>query len=217
MEEISYDKIQSSLKLLIENYDMELVELSDYKNLYDAYKIITYVKEVDQTLLSSILVYQYRPSDIKIGTLGSFLFGCMQDYYGETNKECSPLCIENKIDENTECEYQVWIQMKNNCIEYINNSKNSHAYIYLLTKNHIFESKDIEKLRDNGVKYAQLVLTKNSKHELIDKLITLDQLPVKTTVIESIKNEITNYKYAELPWFYIIIILIIIMIFIFTM
>lgn len=214
MEDLTYEKLQSSVKLLIENYDIELLDLSEYKNLYDAYKIIHDINQTDSKLLSSILINQHRPSDIHIGTLGSFLFGCLQDYYGETIKECSPLCIGNINSFNNECEQQVWIQLKNNNIEHLNNSKNEYAYMYVSSYNPTFESNDLITLKNNNIKYIQLVYTKNSKHEFINKLISLNELPMKnSTVITTIKNELSNYKYDQIPWLYVAIFFLILIIF----
>lgn len=75
---------------------------------------ISYLRgKEDYDLLYEIINRQYRPSVIKDETIGAFLFGCMQQDYGDIDRGCTIACLNsfNPDHQPLICSYQLWLQL----------------------------------------------------------------------------------------------------------
>ena len=75
---------------------------------------ISYLRgKEDYDLLYEIVNRQYRPSVIKDETIGAFLFGCMQQDYGDIDRGCTIACLNsfNQDHQPLICSYQLWLQL----------------------------------------------------------------------------------------------------------
>lgn len=182
------DKINKCVELLSENANIELVEVPKYRKIYGAYR---YLKKIYEqmpeyhTHIADLINNQFRPTVLHIGTIGSFLFGCHQYYYGHISQACSPLCIGNLHSTQESCQYQIWVQQKNSDFILIGNTHSSHAYVFLNIPNYIFTTSDIQQFKDAGVEYLQLVRTHNSKHDYSSKLLPLSDIPISPSIPSS--------------------------------
>ena len=173
--------IQKYIFLLSENANIELVELPKYQRIYRAYRKLKKLYETGpelQTMISNLINEQFRPTVISIGTLGAFLFGCHQFYYGSISKTCSPLCIGNLYASEEKCSYQIWIQRSDLSFRRIGPTDSQYAYIFLFQPNYMFSSLDIQQFKEAGIIYIQIIQTKNSKHAYQSKLHALADIPV---------------------------------------
>lgn len=65
-----------------------------------------------------------HPTHIESDTVGSYIFGCDFDYYGDVDKNCSLLCQQAR--ERRPCDSQVWGGRTK-----LNNADSHHAYLYI--------------------------------------------------------------------------------------
>ena len=149
----------------------------------------------------------YRPSELEINTVGSYLWGCSQNYYGDVNKSCSPLCINSLFSKETDCQYSVWTYSSNQ-LKNILNVQTSKAYIYVEKDWTGFLNSDIENLKTYGISHATILKTQNSQHKIILPMISINNLPV-------IKNYFQEYELKEGGNYYWLVILIILAIVLF--
>ena len=143
----------------------------------------------------------YRPTELEINTVGSYLWGCSQNYYGDVNKSCSPLCINSLYSEDNDCQYSVWNhsgELKN-----ILNTKTTQAYIYVENEWTGFLKADIEKLKNHGISHATILKTQNSQHKIVLVMTSISNLPIIREYFEhnEVKEERNYY------WIIILIIL----------
>ncbi len=65
------------------------------------------------------------PTEFKHGTVASGIFGCEREYYGDGERECSPMCVKDG------CRKSVWVMNSNGTnMKCIHESKGHTAHIY---------------------------------------------------------------------------------------
>lgn len=188
--------LKNAIQILAENYDTPLENLDEYKQIVEENK--------QDPNLFNIINEQFRPMNIKIGTAGSYLWGCDQNYYGNINKTCSALCnggigYENN---NQTCQYQIWTYINKLLLK--DNISSSKAYIYVSKEWNGFKKEDVEKLKNNGVEFATILITENSKHEIIVPIVQVEDLPI-VEEIEIKEVDPQSYKIYYIILFFIII------------
>ena len=181
--------LRNAIEMLAENYDTPIENLEKYKNIIE--------QNLNDPNLFPIIEEQFRPTIIKIGTAGAYLWGCNQNYYGNVSKSCSALCNNglqyNNNYDNT-CQYQIWTYDKE--LTSKGEISTSKAYIYVPINWNGFKLKDIEKLKNSNVLYATVLTTENSQHKRIIPITSIDNLPIIKDYIEDVNHEkSSNYYY----------------------
>ena len=163
--------LKNAIKTLAENYDTPLSQLQQYKEVVE--------QNLNNPELFQLIKGQFRPTSLKVGSAGAYLWGCDQNYYGNVSKSCSALCngaIQYNNSLNT-CQYQIWTYDNEELIP-VRNISNSRAYIYV-DKNWLgFLEKDIEKLKNSNVSFATVLTTVDSQHETLTEMTSVDNLPI---------------------------------------
>lgn len=205
LQKVDFNEIKKAIKLLSENHQIEIKNLAEGSKLQQSYQMIKFtvnlLRKTDQyTMIPDIIRMQYRPTVITPGTIGTFLFGCFQNCYGDVFKICSPLCIDNIPSEkyyNTECKHQIWVILDkdntyNKNIKYglINSNGSNHAYIYVDKDFSYFNEDEIEIFKKEGMEYAQILITEKSKHHILIKMTPIDKLPIKSN--NELDNDLDN-------------------------
>ena len=190
------DEIEKEVQFLAENY---------YRSIHDP-NILEAKNKVEQfrndPRLFDIVNQQYRPTEIEVGTVGSYLWGCVQNYYGYVNKSCSPLCSESLFKSDShQCQYSIWTY--DNKLKLQSNVSNSQAYIYVSKDwDFFFKKEDIEKLEKHGVRYATILKTENSQHKIIIPMTSIEELPRNDF-------ELKEEKKSSSVWLYFLILILI--------
>ena len=185
--------MKEAVEILAKNYDKSITDkyLTKYKEIVE--------KNRYNPLLSDYISEQYRPTTIEVGTFGSYLWGCSQNYYGNVNKNCSALCagsLDFNLNESVEmqtCQYQIWTYDKELKLETPKISS-SRGYIYVPEDWNSFNKSDIERLKN--VDFASVLTTKESKHTTIIPMTAIENLPISEkseTVFKSRKSNIFYY------------------------
>lgn len=172
------------------------------KNVVDDINILR--NYTNQEYLKNYIIKLHRPTDIKPETVASFIWGCLQNYYGSVSKSCSLLCTNSLFNHNKlqDCHYQTFLYSRSglnlitnsedsqaiNSNAYSNaystqviNSKNkikSKAYIYVESDFNGFTDSDINLLKSYSISFAILMSTENNIHNtLITEITEVDKLP----------------------------------------
>jgi hypothetical protein len=188
------NNVEHHIKILTDNYKINLNDIQKFPIVYNAYENIniylynTQMGGIEYQRLINIILKQYRPSNILPNTIGSFLFGCFQETYGDVNSSCSPLCMnsiqKDPYKKSISCDNQIWIQTDN---DYDNirfrklgtsKCKNPHAYVYVKINFEGFNLSEINEFKRNGISKIQLMVTYGLKHHNITKMIDIDKLPI---------------------------------------
>ena len=200
--------MESCIKILAENYDLEL----DNPVIQDAYEKVKKTKNVEKEEISKILKKYYRPTTLSMGTVGAFLWGGMQNYYGEVSKSCSALNNGSLFENEETCQYQIWTY-KNATLKLQGDSLSSKAYIYVEEGWQGFNYCDIEKLKDGGIENACILNTIDNKHSILLKMCPITHLPVlKNFDDEDEKQENIEQEKSSLPYYIFLLIFLIIFI-----
>ena len=154
--------MNDAIRILAENYDLEM----DDPIVMDSMEI---VKNAEKGEISKNLKKYYRPTTLKIGTVGAFLWGGLQNYYGEVSKSCSALNNGSLFENEETCQYQIWTY-KNGIMKLQGDSLSSKAYIYVEEGWQGFNYSDIEKLKEGGIENATVLNTIDNKHTMWDPL-----------------------------------------------
>ena len=93
--------MENEIRILAENYDLDLED----PMVREAYEK---VKNAEKSEISSLLKKYYRPTRLNVGTVGAYLWGGMQNYYGEVSKSCSALNNGSLFENEETCQYQIW-------------------------------------------------------------------------------------------------------------
>lgn len=188
------NEIQEALNFLTKHYDKYLsdVKIKPYITKLEKYK--------NHPILIKAIQEKYRPTEININTVGAYLWGCSQNFYGDTNQNCSALCANSiphlsnsLISEESlnckKCQYSIWTythQKLNNDFH----TSSSKAYIYVDSDWSGFYKNDIEVLRKNGLLYATIFGTKHSQHQLLLPMTSIDNLPISKEPNNFIQHEV---------------------------
>ncbi len=195
---ISIRKLNKYLEILSDHPDVLIENISSSGSLRESYDAISKV-DIKQINLSEMILQLHRPMNLEPGTIGSFLFGCLQGTYGDVPAECSPLYhygIKNKHD-NIACDHQVWLQTNetgnNRFTRIINPSHTGNAMIYTMGSFDDFTKNEINDMTKHGVNNVQIFNTKRSKHHQITKSAPISDLPTKMYIDRD--QSLTHNKY----------------------
>jgi hypothetical protein len=214
-------ELKEAVSILAQNYKKQINDpsITKYINIIDKYK--------KNRELFRVLETQFRPSQLEVGTVGAYLWGCNQNYYGEVNKACSALCVGNlkyennrnlseSIDYNSVCQYQIWYLSGEN-FKCLNKVSTIRAYIYVPIDWSGFYEGQIDTLKENGIAYATILTTSNSQHRMILPMTPLENLPIikswqsltEKSPCENSSSSI-NEQGSYFFWYILIIILILV-------
>jgi len=192
--------MEEAIQFLANHYDYSVND----PLVENAYKFVKEnEKNVNPQEIVNILNRQYRPTSLKIGTVGAFLWGSNQNYYGAVNKACSAFTnnsLLRNINEN--CQYQIWNY--NKTLELLENNSNSKAYVYVNSDWQGFQNLDIDILKNSGVEYVSVIKTENSKHEILIPMTAIQNLPI---IKEYIEERVIIEEKSNL-YFYLILLII---------
>lgn len=211
MKEIK--ELQDSLNFLTSHYDKYI---SDSKVKSHIAKIEKYRNSPE---LLRAIKEKHRPTEIGVGTVGAYLWGCSQNYYGNVNKNCSPLCfgsipheVNTLLSEDSlnceKCQYSIWTYVK----EKLNNDFNtssSKAYIYVDEDWKGFKNSDIEILKKSGIFYASIFNTIYSQHKVLLPMTSVDNLPIFKEYPSTFTKRISEDSFY---WIFIIFVILILLI-----
>ena len=215
--------IHSCVVYLNKHHDIDINSLDKKSKIY---RYIQYLKNQDYNdihILKSLdkaLNYCYWPSNIEIGTVGAFLFGCRQSSYGDINRECSPLCIgslPNSMEVET-CDNQVWILKKDGLSIVENENFSNNAVIYTNDNFDGMSSAEISTLKNNYVSNISMYTTEKSKHWLMSQNISIKDIPRKkkkpqrSFSLRSLSSEILEKKSPSKVFIIIIVVVILLII-----
>ena len=202
MNEIS-EQISQTLDYLCKHYDKSL---DDKKIKLYIEKLENYKYDIQE--LQKLIKQRHRPTEIEVNTVGSYLWGCFQNYYGnDLNQNCSPLCygsiFQTKETNNEKCQYSIWVY-NDNKLENTFDTSSSKAYIYVDENWEGFRKRDIDKLKEKGILFASIFITFNSQHKNIISMTSIDDLPIIKEYFDIIVEKTSN------AWYYWIVLLFII-------
>lgn len=197
--------METAIKKLCENYDLDI----DSPIVREAYEII---KNAEREEVIKELKKYYRPTSLNTGTVGSYLWGSLQNYYGDVSKPCSALNNGSLFENDEMCQYQIWIY-KNGVIKLQGESLSSKAYIYVENNWEGFNYCDIEKLKDAGIENACVLNTVDNRHTILLKMSPIFHLPVLKNFDENEKkDELVEKENSSLPYYIFLLIFLIIFI-----
>nr|QBK92425.1 MAG: hypothetical protein LCPAC401_00630 [Pithovirus LCPAC401] len=145
---------------------------------------------------SRLMQNYHRPIDIQPGTVSAFLFGCLQQFYGNIDSRCTCLCLQDT------CTKQIWT-VSGNKLQKSNDVTSEEAYLFI-PNNFTFTKRYERILMKGGVRTVSLIKTVFSKHIIVET-VTLVETDDEDEEIEPIKS-------TESTIIYLIILLIIILI-----
>ena len=180
---INDETLEKYIKILADNYQLKINDDYQDRRIEDAMTVIS--NEKKNPKLISNLLEQFRPTQILPETIGSFLFGCLQQTYGDVPVECSPLCAYGiKDDGNLEvkrCQNQIYVQFSNkigNRFHKLNDSQSRQGYLFVYIDFMGFTHEEKNFFKNNGILKLHILLTHNSKHHTIIKMKDIDSLPM---------------------------------------
>lgn len=207
-------EIKEAVEILCKNYGTE----RDSPIVKPWIQTLEKYKDSHRKEILKILNSQYRPTIINVNTVGAYLWGCNQNYYGDVSKNCSPLCHdafphdEDKIDLTSTCQYQIW-EDREDQLHSQGRSSSNKAYIHITSENFKgLKREQIDNLKKNGIQYVTIITTKDSQHKILVPMTNIDNIKVFEEKKE-IKKE-KNLK-ADSVWnkvFYLIALLFLIII-----
>ncbi len=222
---ISLEDLGRSIEVLASNHWQNIDLLPDDHEVSKAYQIlrlaVTMLEGTDRyKIINKLILKQFRPSELSSGTVGSFLFGCFQESYGDVEKSCSPLCIDGvKSGKMKRCGYQVWIQRNEPTRPNDKSKKNSKlgnlevcrrfvrikadedaskAIIYVNSDFKEFTKNEIDNYRKSGVLMASVMITKGSKHHRVIRMTSVDNLPIEGNKVNSKDNQVSETRHEDL-------------------
>ena len=160
--------MEDALKILTNNYDLDL----NNERVRDAYEFVKNNRDEIRNLEK-----YYRPTSLKTGSVGAYLWGSLQNYYGDVNKSCSILNNNSLFNTDENCQYQIWTY-KNGQLDCKGHSQSSKAYIYVGEDWEGFDLTSIENLSSSGIEYATVLNTIDSKHNILIKMSSVNDLPI---------------------------------------
>ena len=213
----SIKEIEEVLNFLTKHYDKYVsdVKIKPYISKLEKYK--------NSPLLIKAIQQRHRPTEIHINTVGAYLWGCSQHFYGDTSQNCSALCATSishsfgtLMSEESlnckKCQYSIWTYTNSK----LNNdfhTSSSKAYIYVDSDWIGFTNNDIETLKKSGILFATLFSTNYSQHQILLPMTSIDNLPIsKGYIAHSAEEKIVNESYW---WLFIPIIIVFILFFIY--
>lgn len=191
LKNFDINKLERYVKILTDNYKLKIDELQEHPQVSQSYKAIDTIiqNNNNNTKLINLILKQYRPSQIVPETVGSFLFGCFQQTYGDIPAECSPLCAYNISNDKgltlEKCDSQIHIQYldtvpldgKSRFIK-LGASGSKQGYIFVNLDFLGFTYNEKEYFKADGLTRIQVLFTKDSKHHTVLKMRSIDDIPI---------------------------------------
>ena len=182
------DNLSADIEVLSRYHYYELNALGQNDELQQAYqRFVDHVNNTDNLNdIIDILNDQYHPTDIKIGTIGAGLFGCLYNYYGDISKSCSAICLNSPLNIGT-CNKQIWQQYltdvdlrfvrQYNAQWQLLDNLTPQAYIFVQESFKYFTLTEKQHFAKHNIKQAQILITRHGKHQKLTRMLPLDQLP----------------------------------------
>ena len=187
------NKLEKYVKILTDNYKLKLNDLDNHPQVNQSYDAISSIihnnNNNNSSKLINLILAQYRPSQIIPETVGSFLFGCFQQTYGDIPSECSPLCAYNISNDKgltlEKCDSQIHIQYldsvpldgKSRFIK-LGVSGSKQGYIFVNLDFLGFTQSEREYFKSEGLSRIQVLVTKDSKHHTVLKMRNVEDVPI---------------------------------------
>lgn len=111
--EILLSEFDASLKLLAKNHHVRIDKMSpELRESYLRVKhtVTTFHGSPAYAIVKQTIAKLVKPSKLEPETLGSYIWGCVQECYGDVNKYCTPLCINSipsETDESPSCNHHI--------------------------------------------------------------------------------------------------------------
>ena len=209
----NFDEIRKNIDVLTENNTLKVDQLAIFDDIYKAYEYIKlfvslpdkfegYTELYEQMI--SYILQSYRPSMIVPGTIGSFIFGCFQQTYGDIDQACSPLCHDSiqrtAYNKSIVCTNQIWIQITPDIfgdtrfVKLKNDCKAMTAYIYVDKSFEGFTLSEITNFKKEGLSQAQVMVTHALKHHIINKMTSINSLPLSGAYSESSQRMSISFR-----------------------
>jgi hypothetical protein len=170
------EKIIKSIRYLSDHCHLNISDLDPTSSLYSSYMFVKSYPNLDQAL--QIIQQQYRPTSLSFNTIGTFLFGGLQNHYGEIDSTSSPFYIQSlSYDPTTFHKYQIWIHSNSDYIPLISTSQ-SQAYVFVHSDFTSFHQSHLDNFSQANIKTVQLISTSKLKHHLLTSPLSLHSLPL---------------------------------------
>ncbi len=136
LDEDTTSRLEKNIELLAENTSIPIEELPEYPALDKAYTLLKSVASIlyENGEYSSLipLLTKYKPKNLRItpGTVGSFLFGCLEP--SDISPQCTPNCIGSLPQSNaiSPCKDQVWFVDSSGRLQQLSPGSSSTAIVY---------------------------------------------------------------------------------------
>ena len=209
MLKITEKEIEDCIKILVNNHWQKPGKLPEGHAVLSSYKILslsyTIMDDTNKKLIRDIISKQYVPSSISPGTIGSFLFGCINQDYGEVDRHCSPLCLGGM--DSKPCEKQMWTQSGEKPRRFIrmNNSDASEAYVYVEKGFVGFTEQEISDLQEANVSIVTVLNTRDGRHYTKFKNKKISECPMLVERNDRNNNTNTNIEETQDYTYYVIL------------
>jgi hypothetical protein len=103
--ELSLEEFIKSLRLLALNHSKAIKDLTpELRNAYNVVKthVVSLHSGPGYKVVKQYIAKLTKPNKIEYGTLGAYIWGCVQECYGDIEKHCTPLCINSIPSETNE-------------------------------------------------------------------------------------------------------------------
>jgi hypothetical protein len=185
MESINRERLEKYIKILTDNYQLKFSDIEKDSKLDIAMRTIEEANNKGDLELPGSILKQYRPSELRPDTIGSFLFGCLQQTYGDVPMECSPLCAygikSNDEMEVKKCSNQIYVQYTNelnNRFYKLYECDSRQGYLFVHINFMGITKREKKFFIDNGIYRLQILVTHNSKHHTVIKMRDIDDIPI---------------------------------------
>lgn len=207
------------------------------KKIRKEYLLLEQYKD-DSTLIKEILKNYPRPTTLEVGTVGAYLWGGEQKYFGNIHPVCSaiysnsfsiPSSSQQQDDKhNSTCIHQIWVYDKylNKLVKH-QDSLSSKAYVFSFAFPSSFsfdfskekeeykyglKEKDLEILKKEGITHVSIIDTKNSKHVIAVPMSPISDIYVFPDFSSSFSSSSEDSSFSYLFFFLFILILFIFLI-----
>jgi hypothetical protein len=197
--------MEEAIQFLANHYDYSIND----PVVKDAYNFVkANEKSISTEQIINILNRQFRPTYLKVGSVGAFLWGSFQNYYGGVSKSCSAFSNGSLMqDPNESCQYQIWTY--DEALTSTGHTSSSRAYVYVNSDWRGFRNEDIDKLKASRVEYVSILTTENSKHEIKIPMTSIQNLPIIKEYVGEFEEKEVEEVQTSYFWLFLIFFLII--------
>lgn len=225
--EIDIEELTEALNVLAENPYIIIEDEPFDSPIQKAFKTVklsyTILRDTNYDIMYNILDKLPRPSYMKSGSCGAFLFGNYNECFGDVSRRCSPISLfslpkreEGYSVKADPCPSQVWLLKNgnNNSKHYaaIVSSNSDKAKIFIDTYQNSdfkgFTEGEYKLFKDRGVKEVEIYSIGNPKHDTIISKTNLDDIPIEKSKIISNANVKSKDK-SNFLWYAALILLIV--------